>query len=231
MEDPVLSPQLLEMVETYRMPPAAGELLKKHPPLIISGITAAGKEAIIEVIEQDGHGQKVVTHTTRHPRPGEQNGKDYWFVTPARMRELVEEKGFIEVKRVHGLIYGSTIAAYQTVVDEGVKPILRIDVQGIDAVVTSVPNLRVIFLLPPDFDTWMARLEGRGEMSYTERQRRFESARMELENAMNNERFMLVINRDIRQAAKEVIGGQTDGATQHQAREIARKLIDHMNSY
>jgi guanylate kinase len=214
------------------MPPAAIELLAKHHPLFIAGTTAAGKETIIQAIHETGHGAKVVTHTTRRPRPGEHNGKDYWFVSDARMLELIEEESFIEIKAIHDQqISGSSLAAYQTVVDEGQTPIVEIDVQGIEEIMRQAFNLKAVFILPPNFETWMERLKGRGNMSYVERQRRMHSAQVELEKALHDEHFMLVVNHDVRETAKEIIDGVTDVTTQHRNRELAQQLIDHIKSY
>ncbi len=214
------------------MPAAAVELLNKHRPFLIAGTTGAGKDEIIRSIQENDLGAKVVTHTTRHPREGEHNGKDYWFVSEARMLELIEEESFIEVKAIHNQqISGSSLAAYQTVVDEGLRPLLIIDVQGIEEIMKRVFNLKPVFILPPNFETWMERLEGRGDMSHVEKLRRLESARNELQRALDDPHFTLVVNHDIHEAAQEVINGHTDPATQHHNREIAQRLIDHVNSF
>ena len=226
-----IHPQLLEKIHTYKMPKAAVELLTKHRPVLVAGVTAAGKETTVQAIHQSGHGAKVVTHTTRHPRSGDRNGQDYWFVSDARMLELVEEQAFIEIKPVHAWAYGSSLAAYQTVVDEGQHPIMVIDVQGIEEIMQQVFNLKASFILPPSFEIWMERLARRGEMSYVERQKRLQSARMELERALNDEHFTLVVNHDVSQAAKEIMDGRTDASTQHRNRELAQQLIEHIRAY
>ena len=231
MDEP-LTQQLLDKVKAYKMPPAAIELLTKHQPLIIAGASGVGKETIIRAIQDSSRGAKVVTHTTRHPREGEHNGVDYWFVTQPRMIELIEEESFIEVKAIHNQqVSGSSLAAYQTIVDEGQHPLLALDVQGIEEVRHHVLGLKPVFILPPNFEAWMERLEGRGEMSHTERLRRLDSAKDELQRALDDEHFMLVVNHDVNQAAQEILQNVSDPATQAQNRDVAQKLIHSINAY
>ena len=106
-----------------------------------------------------------------------------------------------------------------------------IDVQGIEEIMQQVFNLKASFILPPSFEIWMERLARRGEMSYVERQKRLQSARMELERALNDEHFTLVVNHDVSQAAKEIMDGRTDASTQHRNRELAQQLIEHIRAY
>ena len=224
--------QLLEKIKAYKMPQAAVDLLTKYPPLLVAGPTAAGKETIISHIEQRGLGYKVITSTTRVPRPGEENGKDYWFVSEPRMIELLDAQAMIEVKSIHNIqVSGISLAAYQTVVDKNTRPILVIDVHGIEEIMTNVPNLKPIFILPPSFEDWMERLDKRGAMSHVERERRLDSAAQEMQIAIKNDRFILVVNNHADEAAEDVLEPVNDKSKQFQNRALAQRLIDHINRY
>lgn len=229
--DNILS-QLLDLVRQYKMPPAAAELLTANSPLILTGTTGSGKDAIEDYIQKISSWRHVVTHTTRPMRPGEQNGIDYWFVDEAEMLKLVGEQAFIEVKFIHDRqVSGSSLNAYSSTLQSGYKPLMRIDVQGIQELHQHAPGIRPVFILPPSFEAWMERLEGRGRMSHVEKVQRMHSARRELEIAIQNERFILVVNDEIPRVSREILDGTTDAATQYRNRELAQRLIDHIKAY
>lgn len=221
--------KLLDAVRDYKMPTAAAELLTGHESLILGGVTAAGKDTILEYIVSTTQWRHVVTHTTRKPRAGEQNGQNYWFVSQEDMLKLLETQAMIETKAVHGTtVYGTSIAAYQAVIDQGHKPLLRIDIQGILELTNQLPGLKAAFILPPSFEVWMERLENRGRMSHIEKIQRLRSAQMELKEALNSRHFMFVVNREFKVTADEILRGVSDGLTQHRNRELAEQLIDHV---
>lgn len=231
MEDSLHS-QLLAKVRSYKMPETAVKLLEQHPPLIIAGITASGKDAISTELEKIGHCKGVVTHTTRPKRPGEISGEHYWFVDESEMLRLLNEEAFIEAKAIHGeTIYGPSLKAYQNVLNTGQKPLLAIDVQGVNEIIKKVPSSRPVFILPPSFSVWMERLGGRGAMSHVERSRRLRSAQKELEEALRNQRFMLIVNREIPSTAREILRGATDSRTQNENRLLIQQLIEHTRTY
>src|SRR5438105_509760 len=122
---------LLDKVRNYQVPDKAVKLLEKYLPLILVGATASGKTAIAQYLEENSNYRRIITHTTRAPRPDEQHEMDYWFVNEAEMLQLLESEAMIEVKAVHGdTVYGTSIAAYEVTVAAGDKPLLAIDIQG-----------------------------------------------------------------------------------------------------
>ena len=230
-EDKNFHNQLLDKVRAYRMPKAAQELLSTHLPLTISGITASGKNSTTQYIMGSTDYRHVVTHTTRPLREGEESGKDYHFVSEEEMIRLLETESMVEVQLVHGTqVSGVSIKAYQDVIASGHKPLLNIDVQGVEKIGLYVPSLRPVFLLPPDFESWVQMLEKRGRMSHSERLRRMHSAREELEKIMNSVHFFLVINRDVPQTAREILGNVHDLSSQRQGRETARLLLERLKT-
>jgi guanylate kinase len=221
--------QLLELTQSYKMPASAAELLKQNKPLILAGVTAAGKDTILKQIEQSSEWRHSVTHTTRAPRADEQDGVNYWFVDEQQMLELLQSEKMIEAQAIHGeTIYSTSIAAYQSVIDQNHNPLLRIDIQGILELANQIPDLQAMFILPPSFEVWMERLEKRGHMSHVEKIKRLRSAQMELREALKSRHFIFILNRDYQMTAKEILGGSSDGLTQHRNREVAQQLIDHI---
>lgn len=228
----VVNPSLVKKVSQYTMPPAAFELLGKHEPLILVGTTGAGKNTIAKYIEQNSNWRQMVSTTTRPPREGELNGKDYWFVSEKDMEAFLDNHGMIEVKQLHNQqVSGTSIAAFRSVIESGHKPILLIDIHGTLEIAKHVENLRPFFILPPSFDEWTQRLEERGPMSHVEKSRRFRSAIDELGIALRSEKILFVINREISQVGQEILASRSDPTIQHNNRELAKNLLEEIQAH
>ena len=230
MESSVHS-QLLEKVPEYRMPPPARDLVGANLPLILAGVTASGKSSVTKYVVDTTDYRQVVTHTTRQPRPGEVHAQHYFFISDKEMIKMMDDESFIEVQTIHGQdVYGISLDSYRNVINSGHKPLLIIDVQGIEEISRYIPQLRPVFLLPPSFEEWMAMMEKRGLMSHSERLRRMHSARDELQKVLQSERFFLVINRDVPATARDVLGDVHDHASQHKGRETALLLLERLKT-
>lgn len=102
-----------------------------------------------------------VSLTTRAPRSGETDGKDYHFVTAEEFQNEIREGGFLEHAEVHGNLYGTSLKLIDKITSAGDDVILEIDVQGADSVMAKVPDSVSIFIMPPSFETLRARLTAR----------------------------------------------------------------------
>lgn len=224
--------QLLEAIRGYQVPAPAVELLEQHPPLIIAGVSSVGKNTIAEKIAELTGYRRVITHTTRQPRDGEANGKNYWFVNESEIARLVSINALIEVQLVHGeTIYGTSISAYKAIIDSGGQPLLLVDIYGALKFINHSPNSSAFFLLPPSFEEWMARFQKRGQISHTEQAKRLQTGKSEMDLALKTSRITLIINRDVPLAAKEIAQGWAAPETQAQARTIAQHLIENIQAY
>lgn len=224
--------KLMAAVRAYHIPEEAKKLLAEHPPLTISGITAAGKNSVTGYITQNEGYSSVITHTTRQPRPGEVNAHHYHFVSEEAMLDLLHRHAMIEVQIIHGdTVYGVSIDAYRAATGSGHKPLLNIDVQGVEAMYKYLPPIITpIFMLPPSFEDWMQWLEKRGRMSHTEKLQRMKSAQIELDKAIRSDLFLLVVNHELSRTAKEILLGSHDPSSQHHNREIALRLADSLKT-
>jgi guanylate kinase len=226
-----LHSELLEKVRSYKMPQAAQELLSSNPPLVICGITAAGKNSVMRYIAETSDYRHVITHTTRQPRNESEDTHEFHFVNDEQMLALINAQAMIETKEVHGdKIYGTSIKAYQDTLAGGHKPVLIIDVQGVKDISRYLPGLQAYFLIPQSFDDWMRMMEKRGRMSHSERLRRMHSARDELESVLRSEGFTMLINQDIPRTAKIILSGGRDLSSQRQSRETAQQLIERLKT-
>lgn len=221
-------------VTAYQMPQSAQQLALSSNLLLLCGVTAAGKNTIANYLIAHDNFETVVSHTTRQPRANhgimEQSGKEYWFVTPEEMLGLAEDMAFLEVKAVHGeTCYGTSISSVQKAVVDGKRPVMEIDVQGALELSQAVPHLRPVFILPPSYDVWMERLGTRGSISDGDKDRRLQSARMEIETALNHPAFVLLVNHEVELTAAELMKGMTaDTSAQNEARELAKELLQYV---
>lgn len=214
------------------MPAHAKELIGSGEVTLLCGVTASGKNTIANYLVGHGNYEHVVSHTTRAPRENhgvlEQNGKEYWFVSPPQMLELVRQEAFIEVKAIHGeTCYGTSIGSVEKVIQAGKHPVMEIDVQGALELTEAVPGLRPLFILPPSYDVWMERLGSRGFLSDGERERRLRSASMEIQTALDHPAFILTVNHEVEMTAAEIMNGlDLSEQTQNDHRALALELLD-----
>ena len=222
---------LLTAIEAYQPPARAVRLVEQSPSLNIAGPTGAGKGTLAVYLGQSGNYAPVVSDTTRPPRPRnnglEVNGVDYWFVSEEEAEQKITNGAYLEVKAVHQkTMYGTGLDSYQRVVDSGRIPLLEIDVQGMEELMQRYDGFEAIMLLPPDFDTWQDRLDGRGDMDIEEKIRRLTSALMELKKPGQNARFHPVINTEVIDTAETITSEHyRDDSYRIHALEIADELL------
>eukprot|EP00747_Dinoflagellata_sp_TGD_P196277 gnl/TRDRNA2_/TRDRNA2_66155_c0_seq1.p1 gnl/TRDRNA2_/TRDRNA2_66155_c0~~gnl/TRDRNA2_/TRDRNA2_66155_c0_seq1.p1 ORF type:complete len:675 (-),score=184.51 gnl/TRDRNA2_/TRDRNA2_66155_c0_seq1:58-2082(-) len=180
------------------------------PPLVICGPSGVGKGTLIKRLMEtfpDKFGFSV-SHTTRAPRPGEEDGKDYHFAKLEQMKVDVESGDkFIESAHVHGNIYGTSKAAVEDVRGRKQICILDIDVQGVKQVKEKSvwKETRFVFVAPPSFETLETRLRGRGTETEEKIQTRLKNARAELDYGQSEGTFdKVLVNDDLVVAEKEL---------------------------
>lgn len=132
--------------------------------MVISAPSGGGKTAVrAKLLECDKRFRFSVTCTTRPMRPGEADGRDYYFVTHGQFRRLRKSGRLLEWARVHGNLYGTPIASVARLLRKGFIPVMTIDVKGARSVKRIFPETVTVFLLPPDLATLTARLKKRRE--------------------------------------------------------------------
>lgn len=223
--------QLLAALRDYKMPSAAITFLNQNPPLIISAVTASGKNTVANyILKNQPNYRETVSHTTRSPRPGETNGIHYWFVDETKMLELVHAKAFIEVKAVHGeTVYGTSLKAYKEVIETGHRPLLVIDVQGVEELRRGLDKIRPFFILPPSYEEWMNRLHKRGTIADDDKNTRLGSAKRELQTVLSNPAYILVVNDEVEQTAKMILAVEVDESAQDKNRQLAKALLSKLS--
>ena len=132
--------------------------------IIVSAPSGTGKTTVLqETMQQVERLVFSVSHTTRQPRPGEQDGRDYFFVSKQQFEEMIKNNGFLEWALVHDNYYGTALASLRAGLDAGFDIVLDIDVQGAE-IVRQQSRLETIdiFIAPPDQAELEKRLRRRG---------------------------------------------------------------------
>lgn len=133
---------------------------------IVSAPSGAGKSSLVTaLLEQTRHIKVSVSHTTRAPRPGEEDGVNYNFVSVDQFKALLAEDAFLEHAEVFGNFYGTSRIWLEEQLNAGTDIILEIDWQGAQQVRKLMPEAVGIFILPPSKEALQQRLDNRGQDS------------------------------------------------------------------
>ena len=133
---------------------------------IITAASGAGKTSLVsQLLARDNQVKLSISHTTRVPRPGEQDGVHYHFVSEAQFLEILNAGGFLESAAVHGANYGTAQSGVDAALQAGDDVILEIDWQGAAQVRKLYPQSIGIFILPPSIEVLEQRLNNRGQDS------------------------------------------------------------------
>ena len=177
--------------------------------LILSGPSGSGKSSIYKAaIGGLGGIEFSVSCTTRQPRPGEVDGKDYYFIPREKFDALVAEEAFAEHAEVHGNCYGTLKSELLGRIRRGIDVLLDIDVQGAAQLralcADSAEFCRAcefIFIMPPSFEELERRLRARGTETEESILRRLANAKGEMEHA--HEYDHIIVNDDLDRAVQE----------------------------
>ena len=176
---------------------------EKGKLIVISGPSGAGKSTVVfKAIEGREDFCFSTSVTTRKPRPGEVDGREYFFVDPDRFKEMVENDELLEHAEYVANSYGTPRAYVEEKLEAGVNVLLDIEVQGARQVHEKMPDAVKIFIIPPSLETLEKRLKGRGTDTERAIEARLIRARQEYQEADFYD--YLIINDDADKAAKEL---------------------------
>lgn len=171
--------------------------------IVVSGPSGVGKSTIIACfLEKRGNMRFSVSLTTREPRPGEQNGRDYWFVSREQFADMVANSRLLEHASYVDNDYGTSADFVEGELNRGNDVLLDIEVQGAAQVKAARPEAVLIFIAPPSLEELERRLRSRHTDSEEKIACRLKKAREEY--ARMDRYDYIVINRDIKTSAAEL---------------------------
>ncbi|XP_017879555.1 guanylate kinase isoform X1 [Ceratina calcarata] len=186
----------------------ARNMLHKNPrPLVLCGPSGSGKSTLIKRLFEefpDTFGFSV-SHTTRSPRPGEEDGKHYYFTTKDEMQKQIEQGKFLEHAVFSGNMYGTSKRAVEDVKRAGKVCVLDIDVEGVKQIKQTSLDPMYVFVKPPSMEELEKRLRSRQTETEESLERRLSVARVEMEYGEKPGNFdITVVNDDISKAYEKL---------------------------
>jgi guanylate kinase len=163
--------------------------------LVLSGLSGAGKDTVLDALRKSGLPLYVsVSATTRTPRPGEKEGHDYFFIAKDKFQELLNANQMLEWAEVYGNYYGRPVEPVRQALQKGLDVVVRIDVQGAATIKKKVPQAVLIFLSTLTLEELENRLKNRRTESPAELELRLNTAEQELDQLHIFDYF--IVNRE-----------------------------------
>lgn len=171
--------------------------------IVVSGFSGAGKGTLMKRLVQDYDSYALsVSATTRNPRPGEEHGREYFFITKEQFEQKIEENGLIEYARYCENYYGTPRSYVEEQLAEGRDVILEIEIQGALKIKAQYPDALLLFVMPPSASELRRRLVGRGTETEEVIEKRMKRAIEEAQGIENYE--YIVVNDDLEVCVKQL---------------------------
>lgn len=195
--------------------------MRKGLLILISGPSGTGKGTVCDLLRQK-HPEisYSISATTRQPRPGEQDGVNYYFYTKEKFREMIDQGQLLEWAEVYGNFYGTPKQKVLDRLNAGEDILLEIDTQGALNVMKVMPEGLFIFLLPPSLEELAARLKGRGTETEESLHRRLGAAVDEIKLAT---KYRYVVVNDKVEDAEETIANIIEA--EHHRSDLNESLL------
>ncbi len=178
--------------------------MKRGSVIIISGPSGVGKGTVIrQLLERHPQFELSVSVTTRAPRQGEVDGREYHFVSRDEFLRQVDNNNFLEWCEVHGNLYGTYRSEVERRIQSGQDIILEIDTQGAQKVRTQIPGAITIFIAPPSPEELLKRLKQRNTENHADLGIRLTQAEKELN--LSEAYDQVVVNNDVDATVQDIV--------------------------
>ena len=168
---------------------------KKGLLVVYSGFSGVGKGTIMkEMLKREETFRLAVSATTRAPRPGEIDGREYYFITKEKFLKMIDNDEFLEYAQYADNYYGTPKKAVEDMLNEGYNVFLEIEVQGGLQIMEKCPDCLSIFIVPPSLEVLEQRLRGRGTETEEVIEKRMKAA---LDEQKYTSRYDFVVKNDI----------------------------------
>lgn len=198
--------------------------------LVVSGPAGSGKGTVCKLLRESGDFELSVSRTTRTPRPGEVDGKDYLFVTKDEFLKYIADGDFLEYNQYCGEYYGTPRSTAEEHIAAGRNIILEIDVNGAEQVKSKCQDAVLVMLMPPTFSEQEARLRGRGTETEEKIRSRLERTREELKKLDNYDYIVYNYDGEIEKAAEQLRAiAEAERCSRRRIQNAAEKYFANKN--
>ncbi len=216
------------------------DILQTTQLVIVSGPSASGRNTIINTLIMTGRYHFLVSDTTRRPRINngvpERSGEEYWFKTEDEFLQGLKNGAYIEAAIIHNQqVSGISLNEIRSAAQTGKIAITDVEIHGCDNIKSFSDTTLAVFILPPTFEEWMKRMDGRGVMDPAEKRRRLMSAMEEIQLALQRSYFRFIINWEIKVTVEElhehIISSSFGEAEQTAAHSHAQQLLADIDNF
>lgn len=227
-------------LDDYKLSESAAARIADLKLVLLVAPSSSGRNTIIRALEKTGEFHFIVSDTTRQPRENdgvmEQHGKEYWFRTEEEVLDEIRNGEFLEAAVIHNQqVSGISIRELDKAKRDKKIAITDIEIVGARNIYRAKPDTDVLFIVPPDFETWIGRLHQRGKLPENEVRRRLESALEEFESALKEPYYTFVINNQLEDSIAKVYEiskfGSVDALEQEKGSAIVESLLRDTHAY
>ena len=227
-------------LENYKVSAEGRKILQKTPLMVMVAPTSTGRNTLINELLKTGNYYFIVSDTTRPPRQNngvwEEDGREYFFRSEDDMLDDIKAGMFLEAEVIHKQqVSGISIREIEKAREAGKVAITDVEILGGIAVADLKPDAWVIYLVPPSFDEWLNRINGRTPLTKGELRNRLEGAIKGFKLALESDCFTFIVNHDKSETVK-VIEQITRTGTHHKSdekevRELVRTLWEQTQEF
>lgn len=222
-----------DALANYQPSQESVSILAQMPLVILQGISASGRNTIIDYLVSHNDFHQIISDTTRPPklRNGvmEQDGAQYFFRPEDELLEDLKNGKFLEAELIHDQqVSGISVRELEKAFKTGKTPINEVARQGVGSIRRAKADTLFFFVVPPSYDLWVQRLQLREVMSDEEFGNRKRSAILEIEDALSAPDFIFVVNDSVERVGRiiaEAVSGKIDKAEDITARQIATSIL------
>jgi guanylate kinase len=227
-----------KILKSYRVSNRAKKTLEGLNLVLMLAATSTGRNTLIKHLVETRNYHYIVSDTTRPPRTNdgvlEQNGKEYWFRTEEQVLEDLRKGEYLEAELIHQQqVSGMSIRELEKAKAQGKVAVTDIDIQGMHNVIMVKPDIVPILLLPPNFEEWQKRIQGRGQMSDIDYQRRMHTAQRVFADGLEQPYYQFVVTEDVEQSVTIIDNLARGGPNPHQGRgkQLIKELQQQIEHY
>lgn len=222
-----------DILDHYQISPENKEILQKTKLVLMLGPSSTGRNTIIKEMLKTGEYHFLVSDTTRNKRANdgvmEEDGVSYWFRSEEDFLSDLKEGRYLEAELIHNQqVSGIGMRELSKASEQNKIAITDVDLKGVEVIIAAKPETITLLVLPPTFEVWQNRLNGRGKLPDAEIRRRLETAVKILEAGLTASYFYYVINDEFHKSVgliHDIIQYGPNVEEQERGKQVINKLL------